>query len=401
MTSIHDLYASQELSRASYESTEDKEAGLRAALQDKTDTESSRIKRYLAMPDLSRQSDSPLFEVVQRVKSIPLFARFDDIRIPEIVPARESFDLFNFPSNHPARSRSDTYYISDDYILRTHTTIMWYYYFAKPEIQEKLKNKKPLGVLSYGKVYRKDEIDRRHMNIFHQIDGLFLCPKENHTITQDDLKEVLSSVAQGVFGEHIKYRFNPDTFPYTIESLEMEVDKNSLNSEKTEEEWVEVLGAGIVEPKVLETFGIDSTVYNGWAFGFGLERLAIISMELPDIRLLWSNDPRVTKQLKLGQRFSEVSKYPAVVRDISFIVPNTFTPNNYFDLVREIIGDLAEEVTLLDKYENAAKFGEDNVSYAYRITYRSLDRTLTQEEVNALHKQLEEVTRNTYGATVR
>jgi phenylalanyl-tRNA synthetase alpha chain len=97
-------------------------------------------------------------------------------------------------------------------------------------------------------------------------------------------------------------------------------------------------------------------------------------MELPDIRLLWSEDPRVTKQLKLGQKFVEVSKFPPVVRDISFVVPNTFVPNDFFDLAREIVPDMLEEVTFIDKYENAAKLGEGNVSYAYRITYRSLDR---------------------------
>src|SRR4029079_7090816 len=126
---------------------------------------------------------------------------------------------------------------------------------------------------------------------------------------------------------------------------------------------------------VLANFGL--TGYHGWAFGFGLERLAIASMSLPDIRLLWSEDPRVKRQLKLGHKFVEVSKYPPIVRDISFVVKKDFVPNDYFDFVREIAPGLVEEVTLLDKYENAAKFGADKISYAYRITYRSLERTLT------------------------
>lgn len=150
---------------------------------------------------------------------------------------------------------------------------------------------------------------------------------------------------------------------------------------------------------VLQKMGVEG--YNGWAFGFGLERLAIISMELPDIRLLWSEDERVKKQLVLGNKFAVVSKYPPVVRDISFIVKNDFAPNNYFDLVRDVVGDLAEEMALIDKYENAEKFGADNVSYAYRITYRSLDRTLTSEEVDVLHKELERRTTEVFGATVR
>lgn len=362
-------------------------------LQDRQDTEAVRIKRYLAMPDLSRTTSSPIQEIVERVTNLPIFKDFDQIEIPEIVPTHESFDLFNFPADHPARSKSDTYYVDEENILRTHTTVMWYYYLGRDDVKEKIKQSKTIGLLSYGKVYRKDEIDRHHMNIFHQMDGLYLCKNETKVITKDDLQDVLVEVAKAIFGQDIKYRFNPDTFPYTHDSIEMEVEKAG--------KWVEVLGAGVVEPKVLEKLGVDSTKYNGWAFGFGLERLAIISMELPDIRLLWSEDPRVIKQLKLGNKYSEVSKYPPVVRDISFVVKNSFIPNDYFDVVRELAPGVVEQVELLDKYENEEKFGKGNVSYAYRITYRSLDRTLVASEIDALHKKLEGVTAKNFGATVR
>lgn len=388
-----ELYASPELKRVEFEEVDSNDSVLRKELEKRQDTESARIKRYLSMDDLSRKEGSPIKDIADRVKSLDIFKNFDVIKIPEIVPKIQTFDLFNFPPEHPARSKSDTYYINEDYILRTHTTVMWYYYFNRPEIRKKLENKEDLAVICHGKVYRKDEIDRRHMNIFHQVDGLFICKKDERIISQDDLKEVLVEVAQSVFGKDIKYRFNPDSFPYTHDSLEMEVDKDG--------QWVEVLGAGIAEPSVLEKLGVDSSVYNGWAFGFGLERLAIISMELPDIRLLWSDDPRVTKQLKLGQKFTEVSKYPPIVRDISFIVPNTFIPNDYFDMVREIAPNLVEEVLLLDKYENDAKFGKDKLSYTYRVTYRSIERTLTSEEIDSIHKKLEEITKETYKAEVR
>ena len=152
---------------------------------------------------------------------------------------------------------------------------------------------------------------------------------------------------------------------------------------------------------VLEKLGVDSKNYTGWAFGFGLERLAIISMELPDIRLLWSQDERVKKQLKLGNKFKEVSKYPPVVRDISFIVQNSFVPNNYFDLIRDLGGDLVEEVQLLDKYENAEKFGAEKISYTYRIVYRSGERTLTNEEVDAIQKKVYDETAKQFGAELR
>lgn len=164
-------------------------------------------------------------------------------------------------------------------------------------------------------------------------------------------------------------------------------------------QWIEMLGCGMVRKSVLKEMGLEG--YHGWAFGFGLERLAIASMNLPDIRLLWSQDPRVKKQLHLGQKFVEVSKYPPVVRDISFVVNNDFSPNDYFDLVRDIAGDLVEQVELLDKYENAKKFGEGKVSYTYRVVYRSGERTLTTEEVEPLQNKLYEETKNIYKAELR
>ena len=373
-------------------STEEQEKLLKK-LEGKLDPTSLRIKKYLSMPDLSRTKGSPLSEIVERVRNLEIFKNFDNITIPEVVPTDISFDLFNFPKDHPARSTSDTYYIDEKNILRTHTTLSWYYYLTSDFGKEKIKKNEIVGVLSYGKVYRKDEIDRRHMNIFHQIDGWFITPREKGVIDIEDLKNVLVEIIQSVFGKQIQYRFNPDSFPYTDPSLEMEIQINS--------QWVEVLGCGVVQGNVLEKLGVDSKNYTGWAFGFGLERLAIISMELPDIRLLWSQDPRVKRQLKMGQKFVEVSKYPPVVRDISFVVPNNFIPNDYFDTVRDIAHGLVEQVELIDKYENEAKFGKDKVSYAYRITYRSLDKTLTNEEVDKLHKKLEEETAKTYEATVR
>ncbi len=350
------------------------------------------------MPDLSRTPGSPLHEIVERVKALPVFKDFDNIEIPEIVPASISFDLFDFPPTHPARSASDTYYVDTENILRTHDTVFWYYYLNQPEIKERIANGEPLGALCYGKVYRKDEIDRRHMNIFHQMGGWFIAPM-SQPLSIEDLKNVLSQVVKSVFGENTKFRFNPDTFPYTDPSIEVEVGVIGAAAQAAGSEWIEILGGGMPKASVLEKMGV--TGYHGWAFGFGLERLAIIGTEVPDIRLFWSADERVKKQLRLGQKFVEVSKYPPVVRDISFIVQKGFVPNNYFDLVRDIAGDLVEEVHLIDTYENAEKLGADNVSYAYRITYRSLDRTLTNEEVSALHSKLETATIETVKATIR
>ncbi|MEK7117487.1 MAG: hypothetical protein AAB861_01810 [Patescibacteria group bacterium] len=355
--------------------------------------EEKRIKRYLGMPDLSRADGSPIKEMVDRIAKIPDFKNFEVIEVPEIVPTSIAFDLFDFPLNHPARSKSDTYFVDEETILRPHTTVMWYYYLNSPEIIEKISKVETLGVFSHGKVYRKDEIDRKHMNVFHQIDALFLCPKKERELTLKDLQDVEAKVVKAIFGENIKFRFHEETFPYTHPSTEVEIDKAG--------DWLEILGSGVVKGSVLEKLGVDSSIYNGWAFGSGLERWAMISMELPDIRLLWSEDERVKKQLKLGQKFVEVSKYPPIVRDISFIVDSSFVPNNYFDLVRETAPDLVEQVELLDKYESKEKFGAGKVSYAYRVIYRSLDRTLTNTEIDSIHKALERATIKNFHAIIR
>ncbi len=374
------------------------EERLRKELETRADFDAMRMKRYLAMPDLSRTHGSPLNEIVERVKALPVFKGFDDIEIPEIVPSSISFDLFDFSPTHPARSTSDTYYVDKENILRTHDTVFWYYYLNHPEIKERIAKGESMGALCYGKVYRKDEIDRRHMNVFHQMGGWFLAP-DSQPLGIEDLKDALSQVVKSVFGDSTIFRFNPDTFPYTDPSLEVEVGVTGAAAQAAGSEWIEILGGGIPKASVLKKMGI--TGYHGWAFGFGLERLAIIGTEVPDIRLLWSDDERVKKQLRLGQKFVEVSKYPPVVRDISFIVQKGFVPNNYFDLVRDVADDLVEQVALIDTYENADKLGEGNVSYAYRVTYRSVDRTLTNDEVNALHAKLEKATSENFSAKIR
>ncbi len=373
------------------ESAEEKE--ILKALANKEDAESKRMVRFLKMPDLSRTPESPLHEIVQRVLTWPNFKGFDVIQVPEIVPVSISFDPFDFPADHPARSRSDTYFVDDNNILRTHTTVMWYYYLNDENVKKRMAAGEALGAFSFGKVYRKDEIDRHHMNVFHQIDGWYLIPKVKKIITIEDLKEALSNFAKAIFGSDVQIRFNKDQFPYTDPSLEMEINK--------EGKWLEVAGAGIVKGSVLEKFGVDSSKWNGWAFGPGLERFAMISMDLPDIRLLWSEDERVKKQLKLGNKFKEVSKYPPVTRDISFVVKNTFVPNNYFDLIRDLGGDLVEEVKLLDKYENPEKFGADKVSYTYRIVYCSNSRTLTSDEVDKIQENIYAETAKQFAAEIR
>lgn len=377
----------------------DDEKRLRAHLAARTDAEARRMERYLAMPDLSRTPGSPLYEITERVKKADAFKGFDIITIPEIVPTDVSFDLFDFPPEHPARSKSDTYYVDEKNILRTHDTVFWYYYLNDPTIKERIVKGESMGALCYGKVYRKDEVDTRHMNVFHQFGGWYIAPVSKK-IEPEDLHKALGEIVHAIFGPQMKFRINVDNFPYTDPSFEVEMNVKGTAAEgPAKGEWLELLGSGMPKASVLKKMGVEG--YHGWAFGFGIERPAIASMALPDIRLLWSTDERIKKQMVLGQVYKDVSKFPAAVRDISFVVPKTFVPNDYFDTVRDIAGDLAEEVALIDKYENDEKFGADKMSYAYRITYRSIERTLTGDEVDSLHKKIEEETKNQFGATIR
>lgn len=369
-------------------STEDIE--LKKSLEARTDAEAKRILRFLNMPDLSRTEGSPLKEIVDRTLAVKSLDGFDVIKIPEIIPTNILFDLFNMPPGHPARSKTDTYYADDNHALRPHDTVFWYYYLNHPIIKERISNKESFGAICYGKVYRKDEIDSSHMNVFHQIGGLYLAPDDKRTVTPDDLKGVLSEIAKSIFGE-VQFRFYEHTFPYTDPSFEMEAEIGG--------KWIEMLGSGLPRKSVLSNFAVVG--YNGWAFGFGLERLAMASMDLPDIRLLWSDDQRIKKQLKLGQKYVPVSKYPPITRDISFVVSNDFVPNNYFDLIRDFGGDLVEQVELLDKYENAEKFGENKISYTYRIVYRSNDRTLVSSEVDEIQNKIYSETAKQFNAELR
>lgn len=367
------------------------EKRLIADVNKRTDADGLRLRRFLDLPDLSRTEASPLYEIVQRTLQVPALKDFDIIKIPEINSVEILFDLFNMPAGHPARSKSDTYYIDDSHVLRTHDTVFWYYYLNLPEIKNKIANKEHFGAICHGKVYRKDEIDNRHMNVFHQMGGLYLVPDGKETVTPDDLKKVLSDIARAIFGDKTEFRFYDHNFPYTDPSFEMEAFING--------KWIEMLGSGMPRKSVLKNFGLEG--YHGWAFGFGLERLAIASMQLPDIRLLWSKDQRVTRQLQLGNKFKEVSKYPPITRDISFIVSTEFVPNDYFDLIRDIGGDLVEEVSLLDKYEDEKKFGVNKLSYTYHIVYRSHERTLTTEEIEPLQERVIVETKKQFNAEVR
>ncbi len=370
-----------------------REEDLIAKLGEMNDFKSNRLKKLLSFPDLTKKEKSPVKILFDQILGLPRFKDFDLVDFPRIITVEEDFDLLNTPKDHPSRSESDTYYVNDTYLLRTQMTAMWSFYLKNPDVLKRLEKEGEIKALAPGIVFRKDEIDRHHFPAFHQIDGLLICKKSKKVITQEDLKDVQIDLAKGIFGDDIEYKFLDDTFPYTIESLEMDIMFNG--------NWLEVNGAGLVNPVVLKNFGIDPEIYNGWAFGFG-DRLAMIKMGIPDIRILWSEDPRITSQFKdINSKFKEVSKYPPTIRDISFVVNKGMNLNNYYEIVRDIAGNLIEEFALIDTYENEAKFGKDKISYTFRITYRSPERTLTNDEVNAIQENIREKTSIELNAILR
>lgn len=333
----------------------------------------------------------------------------------------ETFDLFNFPEAHVARRPSDSHFIhksentKDSILLRPHTSVMWYYYLLTQGGKEKLEQTGEVKALSRGKVYRVDELDNTHHECFHQIDGLRITSKEKEIINQGTLKEVLGNTIKALFGPEVEYRFSPDNFPYTKDSLEAEV--------LYEGKWIEVLGAGVVHDTVLEKLGLDPELYNGWAFGFGLERLVMAMKKIPDIRIFWSQDPRITKQWGNFDAYKPVSDFPPVYKDISFLVgkdkfivdAQDTAKNGHIELTkdseadlfdvsgiaRDASGDIIEALELIDIFENDKKFGADKKSVCIRITFRSLERTLTNEEINKIYFDIRGKMENELGLELR
>ncbi len=371
-----------------------KEKELVKELEKRTDIKSERIKRLLRLPDLTKKENSPVKILANQILKLPRFADFDLLDFPRIVTVEQNFDLLNAPMDHPSRRETDTYYVTPEDILRTQMTVMWSFYLKDKKVLEKLEKEGSVALLAPGIVFRKDEIDRKHFPAFHQIDGLYICKKSEKVITQKDLEEVEEDIVKSVFGEDTKFRFLVDTFPFTDPSVQIEIWFNN--------DWMEVVGSGLVHKQVLKNLNIDPEVYNGWAFGFGLERLAMIKMGITDIRILWSDDPRITSQFKdINSKYKEVSKFPEISRDISFVIDKSTNLNNYYEIVRDFAENLIEEVKLVDEFENDEKFGKDKKSYTFRIVYRSPERTLTNEEINKIQEEIRNETAKELNAVLR
>ncbi|KAL9030716.1 MAG: hypothetical protein Q9196_001188 [Gyalolechia fulgens] len=386
-------------------------------------------------------------ELIESRFPSPTYAHYNDLS--PVVTVAENFDSLGFPTDHPGRNRSDTYYINKDTVLRTHTSA---------HEAELFRRNASEGYTISADVYRRDAIDRSHYPIFHQMEGSRMWdrrkvrggdvaqavwddlskmskhnlqvedpnptvhPERNplqaghHSIQEVEavaahLKRSLEGVVVELFSkakqaaaaantveasteEPLKIRWVEAYFPFTSPSWELEVFWQG--------DWLEVLGCGVTKQDVLINAGVPDQL--GWAFGLGLERVAMILFSIPDIRLFWSRDERFLSQFTNVQnvkRFKSFSKYPASYKDVSFWLRGTssaaggglrtnaqgFHENDVMEIVREVGGDLVEDVRLFDEFQHPTS---GRKSLCYRINYRSLERTLTNTETNELHAKVKE-----------
>ncbi|AQZ14256.1 MSF1 (YPR047W) [Zygosaccharomyces parabailii] len=359
-----------------------------------------------------------------------------------VVSVYDNFDSLGFPMDHPGRSKSDTYYINSDTLLRTHTSAHETECFSQIHQGKETKS----GFLISADVYRRDEIDRTHYPVFHQMEGCRawkrgpqnehidqlrrslailqsqLAQQKTKIVIEDDdslegnpaqaymsdievslcsqhLKRSVELVIAEIFEKklesmkregtlklpsELKCRWIKAYFPWTTPSWEIEVWWQG--------DWLELCGCGIVQQEVLKHAGFEPNSTISWAFGLGLDRLAMLLFEIPDIRLFWTKDKRFHGQFQRGviDTFRPYSKYPGSTRDVAFWLPpgknfDDIHTNDVMEIVRNVAGDLVENVKLVDQFTHPKK---DKKSQCYRINYQSMDRNLTNSEVNELQKEV-------------
>ncbi|XP_055694147.1 probable phenylalanine--tRNA ligase, mitochondrial [Lutzomyia longipalpis] len=341
-------------------------------------------------------------EKYRNSKGNPLFSVYDSLS--PIVSVEQNFDSLLIPPDHPSRDKSQSYYFNRDYMLRAHTTVH----------QAELITSGLNNFLIVGDVYRRDEINSTHYPVFHQLDAVRIHTRKTlfgeadlqimetkprtheepthqscHTLeavklVEVELKDTLLGLVKSLFGDKVKYRWVETYFPFTHPSWELEIHHR--------DDWLEVLGCGIMRHAILDRCGHKDAI--GIAFGLGLERIAMALYQIPDIRLFWSRDSGFLSQFHdnapPGLIYKSVSVYPQCTNDVSFWLPGTsaaesFDPNDLYDEVRSVGGDIVEQVHLQDKFTHP-KSGR--TSMCFRIIYRHMERTLTQAEVNEVHAKI-------------
>ena len=293
------------------------------------------------------------------------FTKFENLS--PFVTVKQNFDDLLIPENHPARKKTDTYYINENEVLRTHTTAH----------ETDILSSGIETFLTVGDVYRKDEIDSCHNRVFHQMEGV--GKTLDGTDPRKELEKILGGLVNHLFPGR-EYRVNPDYFPFTTESMEVEVNYNG--------KWLEILGGGVLQDKIVESCGLKGKY---WAFGLGLERLAMILFSIPDIRYFWTDHPKFMSQFASGKivKFKQYSKLPNLSNDISFFITDGFVKqvdnekgeiiqrwiedNDFYEIVREIGGNWVENVKLMDSFFHGKK---NQHSRTFTITFSPYDPSL-------------------------
>jgi len=238
------------------------------------------------LPELGHKH--PMTNVIDEIKRIFIGMGYEIAEGPDVETDYYNFEALNIPANHPAKDEQDTFYVEGGFVLRTQTSPV--------QVRTMEKGVLPIRIIAPGKVFRSDEVDATHSPVFHQLEGLVV----DKNITMGDLKGALAVFANELFGEGTKVRFRPHHFPFTEPSAEMDVACFACGGKGCrvckDEGWIEVLGCGMVHPRVLQMSGIDPDVYSGFAFGMGLERIALQRYRISDMRLLFENDMKFLTQ---------------------------------------------------------------------------------------------------------
>jgi len=268
---------------------DERRAELSAALME-AKLEAEAVDVTMPAKELRQGHKHPMYNVLDQIKDIFIGMGFEIQDGPEVERAEYNFDKLNIDEGHPSRDWTDTFYFTEDsqILLRTQTSGMQIHAMETREL--------PIRIVAPGRVYRKDEVDATHSPMFHQIEGLVV----DKGVTMADLKATLNLVVEQLYGKGTVTRFRPHHFPFTEPSCELDIQCHKCGGKGCPtckgQGWIEVLGAGMVHPKVLSGCGIDPDVYSGWAFGMGLERLAMGEYKITDLRLIFENDERFLQQ---------------------------------------------------------------------------------------------------------
>ncbi len=252
--------------------------------------EKEAVDVTLPGPERSAGSLHPMNIALNRMVDIFVGMGYEVVEGPEVEYDHYNFELLNVPKNHPARDAQDTFYVEDNIVLRSQTSPV--------QARVMTTRKPPIRIISPGRVYRADEADATHSPVFHQLEGLVI----DENITMGDLKGTLDEFARQMYGEGISTRFRPSFFPFTEPSAEVDLTCANCKGAGCRmckgTGWIEVLGAGMVNPHVLEMCGIDPKKYSGFAFGMGVERIALLKHNIPNLRYLYENDLRFLTQYR-------------------------------------------------------------------------------------------------------